>query len=115
MPAFGQQAPGLKISLMFYISLHFVGCDIDFHSPPQTVTIFAGTNSSTINIIVTNDNIVEGNETISMSLTVPLSLGPGITTGAIASATVTIIDTSSELCVSLLCSCIIMMILQTSK
>ena len=59
--------------------------------------ITAGTNSSMVNIPVTNDDIVEGNETISMSLTVPSSLGPGITTGAITSATVTIIDTSSEL------------------
>ena len=32
-----------------------------------------------------------------MSLTIPSSLGPGIRTGAITSATVTIIDTSSEL------------------
>ena len=95
--------------------MYFVGCGIDFHSAPQTVTICAGTSSSTINITMTNDNIVEGNETFSMSLTVPLSLSPGITTGAITSATVTIIDTSSELFVTLLCSCIIMMILQTSK
>ena len=51
-----------------------------------------------LNIPVTNDDIVEGNETFSMSLTVPSSLGPGITTGTITSATVTINDTSSELC-----------------
>ena len=50
-----------------------------------------------MNIQVTVDSIVEGEETFSMSLTVPSSLGPGITTGTITSATVTIIDTSSEL------------------
>ena len=44
-----------------------------------------------------NDKIVEGNETFSMSLTVPSSLGTGITTGYITTATATIIDTSSEL------------------
>ena len=50
-----------------------------------------------MNIPVTDDNIVEGDETFSMSLTVPSSHDPGITTGTITSATVTIIDTSSEL------------------
>ena len=62
----------------------------------QSVTIAAGTNSSMVNIPVTDDDIVEGDERFSMSLTVSSSLGPGITTGVITSATVTIIDTSSE-------------------
>lgn len=68
----------------------------DFTSTVQTVTIVAGTNSSMVNIPVTDDSIVEGDETFSMSLTVPSSLGPGIATGTITNATVTIIDTSSE-------------------
>ena len=41
-----------------------------------------------MNIPVTDDNIVEGEETFSMNITVPSSLGPGITTGTITSATV---------------------------
>ena len=69
----------------------------DFNPETQTVTIVAGTNSSMVNIPVTDDDIVEGDETFSMSLTVPSSLGPGITNGTITSATVFIIDTSSEL------------------
>ena len=68
----------------------------DFNSTTQAVTITAGTNSSMVNIPVTDDNIVEGDETFSMSLTVPSSLGPGITTGTITSATVTIIDTTGK-------------------
>ena len=63
----------------------------------QVATITAGSNSGTADIPVTDDNIVEGDETFSMSLTVPSSLGPRIITGAITSATVTIIDTTSEL------------------
>ena len=53
-----------------------------------------------VNIPVTDhdDNIVEGDETFSMGLTVPSSLGPGITTGTITSATVTIIDTTGKHC-----------------
>ena len=69
----------------------------DFNPTTQTVTIVAGTNSSMVNIPVTVNNIVEGDETFSMSLTVPSSLGPRIVAGAITSATVTIVDTSSEL------------------
>ena len=68
----------------------------DFNSATQTVIINAGTNSIMVNIPVTDNNIVEGDETFSMSLTVPSSLGPGIATGTITNATVTIIDTSSE-------------------
>ena len=63
----------------------------------QTVKVSAGSNISLVNISVKDDSIVEGNETFKMSLTVPFSLGPGITPGAITSATATIIDTSSEL------------------
>ena len=70
----------------------------DFDSTMQTVTIIAGTNSSTVNIPVTNDNIVEGDETFIMSLSIPSSLGPEIVTGPITSATVTIIDTTGEYC-----------------
>ena len=68
----------------------------DFIPTVQTVTITAGTKSIMVNIPVTNDDIVEGDETFSMSLTVPSSLGPGIITGSITSATITIIDTSSK-------------------
>ena len=86
-----------NMQLLLCLLFSHVGNDIDFYSAPQTITITAGTNSSTINITVIKDNIVEGNEAFNMSLTVPSSLGPGITTGNITSATATIIDTSSEL------------------
>ena len=77
--------------------MHTVGNNIDFDSASQNVTIIAGTNSSTLNITVINDNIVEENETFNMNLTVPSSLGPGITTGHITTATATIISTNSKL------------------
>ena len=61
------------------------------------MAITAGTNKSIVNVLVTDDNIVEGNETFSMNLNVLSSLGPGIATGDITSATATIIDTSRKL------------------
>ena len=51
-----------------------------------------------MNIPVINDDIVEEDETFSMSLSVPSSLGPEVTTGTITSATGTINDTPSEYC-----------------
>ena len=61
----------------------------------QTVTITAGTNSSTINITVMSDTILEGNEMFTMNLNVPSSLAPGIIAGTIITANATIIDTTS--------------------
>ena len=74
--------------------LVFLGNKVDFNSTTQNVMITAGTNSSTVNIAVIDDNIVEGNETFTMSLNVPVS--PGILAGAITMATAVIIDTSSK-------------------
>ena len=47
-----------------------------------------------MNIAVTNDNIVEGDEMFTMNLIVPVS--PGIVAGTVTMATATIIDTSSK-------------------
>ena len=69
----------------------------DFNTAPQTVRITPGTDRSTVNIPVLNDNIVEGNEMFTMNLNVPDVLGPGIIAGATTMATGIIIDTSSEL------------------
>ena len=60
-------------------------------------TITAGNSIGAVNITVINDNIVEGNETFNMSLTVPSTLGPRIKAGTITSTIATITDTSSEL------------------
>ena len=67
----------------------------DFDSTTQTAVITAGTNSSTVNIAVTDDDIVEGDETFTMNLNVPVS--PGVVAGDITMATGTIIDTTSGL------------------
>ena len=87
----------LTLQLLLYLLFWHLGDDIDFDSDPQTINIIAGTSSSTIQITVINDNIVERDESFSMSLTVPSLYSPGISAGNITSATATIIDTSSEL------------------
>ena len=72
-----------------------LGGNVDFNSAAQNATITAGTNSSTVNITVTNDNIVEGDELFTINLNVPVS--PGIIAGAVTMSTATIIDTTSKL------------------
>ena len=79
----------------------FIVLAMDFGSLLQTITIVTGTNNSTVNILVYNDTVVEGDETFDISLTVPSLLGPGITSGSITKASVIIIDTTSKLC----CQC----------
>ena len=68
----------------------------DFDSTPLIATIPAGATNTTVRVAVTNDNIVEGDETFDMSLVVPSSLGPGIIAGPISSATAIIKDSSGK-------------------
>ena len=77
------------------VSILISGGNVDFNSITQDATITAGTNSSTVDITVINDDIVEGNETFNVTANVPTS--PGILAGAITIATVTIIDSTSML------------------
>ena len=68
----------------------------DFTSTPLTATILAGATTTMVRVPVISDNIVEGDEMISMSLSVPSSLGPGIVTGSVTSATGIIVDSTSK-------------------
>ena len=80
---------------MWNACVYISGGGVDFNSATQTATITAGSSSSTINITVNDDNIVEGDEMFTMTLNVPTS--PGITAGSITMATATIIDSTSKL------------------
>ena len=71
------------------------GNNVDFNSTAQTAVITAGTSSTTVNITVISDTIVEGDEMFAVNLNVPSSLPTGILAGDTIMATVTIIDTSS--------------------
>ena len=77
-----------------------LGNDVDFNSTMHTVTIFNGTNSTKVNIPVTDDDIAEGNEMFNITLCLPSSLnGAGVrlaNDNNIVSATGIIIDTTSE-------------------
>ena len=74
----------------------------DFTSTPLTATIPANTTTTTVRVPVMSDNIVEGDEMFSISLTVPSSLGPGIVAGSVTSATGIIVDSTSKRCLTML-------------
>ena len=50
------------------------GNGVDYNSTPITATFAAGTNSTTINVLVTRDIISEDSETFDLKFTIPSSL-----------------------------------------
>ena len=77
---------------MFYAFITYFTTDssIDFNSTMQVCVIPAGSNSSTVNITVIDDDLVEGDEMFIMRMHAPASLAMG----AITEATGIIIDTT---------------------
>ena len=60
-------------------------------SGPYTVTFPAGITSAVLNVLITNDNIFESDETFNLVIDV-FSLPPNIAIGDINQATVTILN-----------------------
>ena len=71
----------------------------DYAAIGSSVTIPAGSNSATIGVTVTNDTIVEGDETVMVTLD-SVSGNSGITIGGTNSATVTIADNDATLTIA---------------
>ena len=76
----------------------FTGGGDDYHSGPYNVTFPAGVTSVSFNVMINNDNILEGNETFVLVIANSSLHNQGFifTTGAYDKATVTIIDTTSK-------------------
>ena len=77
---------------------------MDYTSTPITATFTPGTTITTINILVTVDNIAEQSETFDLSYTIPPALSGDVVPGNIAAAVGNITDTTSKI----LCSEIIL-------
>ena len=60
-----------------------------------TVALSAGVNSSQLNILITNDNILEDNETFNLTIN-QSSLPDGVVVGDPSQVTVTIVDDDGE-------------------
>ena len=84
------------VSYIIYIS-HYVlqfTEGTDFISAPLNATFPAGATTTTVRVPVMSDNIVEGDEMFSMSLS---PIGPGIVAGSVTSATGIILDSTTGL------------------
>ena len=79
--------------------LFTIGDNIDFNSTTQTVTIIAGTSSTTVNITLQDDNIPELDKVFNITLAVPPSSGSIILASNLESAIAVISDTSCKFCV----------------
>jgi len=69
---------------------------VDYTSTPITATFTAGTDSITINIPVTKDDIAEKPETFNLNFTILSSLGSRVTPGTVSTAIATITDNTGE-------------------
>ena len=73
--------------------------NMDYDSTPLTAIFTAGSTRATVNVPVTNDNIVEGPETFDLTFTIPSSLEDQVIPGNITNATGNITDnTSKKIC-----------------
>ena len=68
---------------------------MDYTFTPINVTFPAGVNSTTINIPVNSDNIVEENEILQIEIFVPVPTKYAVVSGNPSKASVIIIDSSS--------------------
>ena len=72
------------------------GNGVDYNSTSITVTFPAGTNSTTFNVPVINDNIVERNETFQLEISIPVPVKYAVEVGYPSKAIAVITDVSSK-------------------
>ena len=78
------------------IKLFFLTGDVDFNTINQTVTFLSGITTSNVSISVFNDTIVEGDEMLDLTLTVPELFNGRISAGSRDVAVGDITDNTGE-------------------
>ena len=68
----------------YFVNVDWTGNGIDYISAPINVTFTAGTNSTTIHIPITKDNVTEEKETFDLSIALLTSLGNRLSVGGTA-------------------------------
>ena len=77
------------------ISNNVTGGGVDYDSGPYTVTFTAGQTSTSFNVSINDDNILENTEMFTLDIN-PSTLPNRVTVGNPGEATVTIMDTDSK-------------------
>ena len=67
------------------------GGGVDYHSGPYSATFFAGTTTTTFDVLISNDDIHRGARSFQLSIN-QLSLPNNVAIGNISQATVNIVD-----------------------
>jgi len=70
---------------------------VDYNSTPITATFTAGTTSTTVNVPVNNDNIVEKSEMFDLNFIIPSSLSGRVMSGTITKAVGNITDDTGKI------------------
>ena len=81
-----------------FVYVNLPGNGVDYTSTFITATFPAGINSTTVNVPVTRDNIVERNETLQLEIDVPVPAKYAVETGNRSKAVAIITDNSSMYC-----------------
>ena len=74
----------------------WLGNEIDYSSTPINATFAPGFSSTTVNILVMEDDIVESSETFSLSIIIPSSLGSRVLPGRLNTAIGRITDSNGK-------------------
>ena len=57
-----------KLYIYVIVLLLYIGADMDYNSGPYTVTFAAGMTAISFSILITDDSILEGNETFYLTI-----------------------------------------------
>ena len=74
----------------------WLGNEIDYSSTPIKATFAPGFSSTTVNILIMEDDIVESSETFSLSIIIPSSLGSQVLPGRLNTAIGRITDSNGK-------------------
>ena len=78
---------------MHRIQINFIAGGVDYNSGPYNITFSAGMTTSSLAIMINDDNVFEDNEDFSLTID---SVSNNITIGDPREATVTIVDNESN-------------------
>ena len=84
------------LATVININWLYVGNGTDYTSTLINATFPVGTDSTTINVTVTKDDIAEETETFNLNFSLPLSLSGKVIPGVITTATGTIVDDTGK-------------------
>ena len=85
--------------IMCWVKSVWLTGGVDFNTTPLTVTFDSGITMSSVSVPVMADDIVEGNQSLTVTMSIPSSVYKGIIASDKYTATMIIIDSTCEYCI----------------